>query len=47
MGHRRFLPVGHTFRRILKNPFNGREEHGATVDSPSSVEVYEQVEGSE
>lgn len=31
----------------MKDPFHGSEEHREVIDSPFSIEVYEQIKGLE
>ena len=42
MGHRRFLPIRHRYRR-WKSQFNGRTENGVKPRPFSGAEIFEKV----
>ena len=44
MGHRRFLPTNHKFRRS-KRSFNGNDQHTATLKQLSTEDVLHQLDG--
>ena len=44
MGHRRFLPTDHRFRRD-KRSFDGNKEHRATPKQLSAEDVLHQLHG--
>ena len=44
MGHRRFLPIDHIFRRDKKS-FDGKEEHRAAPKQLSREDVLHQLDG--
>ena len=46
MGHRRFLPIDHIFRRDKKS-FDGKEEHRAAPKQLSKEDVLHQLYGME
>ena len=46
MGHRRFLPIDHIFRRDKKS-FDGKEEHRAAHKQLSKEDVLHQLYGME